>query len=162
MQIPKLFLFYRLPTNFINCTLAMIILGCLACQNYSFCYKEITTFSFRGVWNIFHNRESVIGFIQPAASGIQFLEGRSSAIHSCCSCTYFFKFWVLQPLSILRVFLCQVKCVNYRVESELKICSIFCSQIIISHSFLFSFGDLLSESESLNEFYRRRKMYLDT
>lgn len=127
---------------------------------YSFCYKEITTFSFRGLWNIFHNRESLTGFIQFTASGIQFLECRSSAIHSCCPCTYFFKFWVLQPLSILRVFLCQVKYVNYRVESELKICSIFCSQIIISYSFLFPFGDLLSESESLNEFYRRRKMYL--
>lgn len=91
----------------------------------------------RGVWNIFHNRESVIGFIQPAASGIQFLEGRSGAIHSCCSFTYFFKFWVLQPPSILRVFLCQVKYVNYRVESELKICSISCSRIMI---FQFSFS----------------------
>lgn len=50
---------------------------------------------------------------------------------------------------------------NYRVESELKICSISCSQIVISHSFLFPFGDLFSESESLNEFYQRRKMYLD-
>lgn len=120
------------------------------------------TFSHRGVWNIFHNRESVIGFIQPAAGGIQFLEGRSSAIHSCCSFTYFFKFWALQPLSILRLFLCRVKCVNYRVESELKICSISCSQIIISHSFLFPFCELLSEPWSLNEFYQRRKMYLDT
>lgn len=138
----------------------MIILGCLTCQELQFLLQG-NNVSFRRVWNIFHNCESVTGFIQPAASGIQFLEGRNSAIPSSCSFTYFFKFWVLQLLSILRVFLCQVKCVNYRLESELKICSISCPQII-SHSFLFPFGELLSEPESLNEFYQRRKMYLDT
>lgn len=74
----------------------MIILDYLTCQEVYFRYKEIT-FLFRGVWNIFHNRESVTGFIQPVASGIQFLEGRSSATHSCLPFTYFFRFWVLQP-----------------------------------------------------------------
>lgn len=34
------FFFYRLPTNFINCTLAMIILGCLTCQEVQFLLQE--------------------------------------------------------------------------------------------------------------------------
>lgn len=68
----------------------MIILGCLTCQEVQFLLQGNNDISFRG-WNIFHHHESVIGFIQPAASGIQFLEGRSSAIHSCCAFTYFFK-----------------------------------------------------------------------
>lgn len=74
----------------------MIILGCLTCQEVQFLLQGNTTFLLRGIWNIFHSRESLIGFIQPAASGIQFLEGRNGAIHTCCSSIYSFKLRSLQ------------------------------------------------------------------